>query len=112
MSWRRNTLYWLSRISQTANVTKRSQKGAKKELKRSQKGAKKELKNRAQIKNGILQRMQENPAITQRELMEEFELTRKQIQTIIKELQENQRVERQGSARSGKWVVKHIQKTD
>ena len=91
---------------------KRSQKGAEKEPKRSQKGAEKELKNRAQIKNGILQRMQENPAITQRELMEEFELTRKQIQTIIKELQENELVERQGSARSGKWVVKHIQKTD
>ena len=85
---------------------------AEKEPKRSQKGAEKELKNRAKIKNGILQHMQENPAITQRELMEEFELTRKQIQTIIKELQENELVERQGSARSGKWVVKHIQKTD
>ena len=91
---------------------KRSQKGAEKEPKRSRKGAEKELKNRAKIKNGILQHMQENPAITQRELMEEFELTRKQIQTIIKELQENEFVERQGSARSGKWVVKHIQKTD
>ena len=78
------------------------------ELKGSQKGAEKELKNRAQIKNGILQRMQENPAITQRKLMEEFELTRKQIQTIIKELQENGIVERQGPARSGKWVVKQI----
>ena len=85
---------------------KGSQKGAEKEPKRGQKGAEKELKNRAQIKNGILQRMQENPAITQRKLMEEFELTRKQIQTIIKELQENGFVERQGSARSGKWVVK------
>lgn len=90
------------------NELKGSQKGAEKEPKRSQKGAEKELKNRAQIKNGILQRMQENPAITQRELMEEFELTRKQIQTIIKELQENEFVERQGSARSGKWVVKQI----
>ena len=95
------------------NELKESQKGAEKELKgaekepkRSQKGAEKELKNRAQIKNGILQRMQENPAITRRKLMEEFELTRKQIQTIIKELQENGFVERQGSARSGKWVVK------
>ena len=95
------------------NELKGSQKGAEKELKgaekepkRSQKGAEKELKNRAQIKNGILQRMQENPVITQRKLMEEFELTRKQIQTIIKELQENGFVERQGSARSGKWVVK------
>ena len=56
--------------------------------------------------------MQENPAITQPELMEEVELTRKQIQTIIKKLQENGFVERQGSARSGKWVVKQIQKTD
>ena len=83
-------------------------KGAEKEPKRSQKGAEKELKNRAQIKNGVLQHMQENPAITQRKLMEEFELTRKQIQTIIKELQENGIVERQGPARSGKWVVKQI----
>ena len=90
------------------NELKGSQKGAEKEPKRSQKGAEKELKNRAQIKNGILQRMQENPAITQRKLMEEFELTRKQIQTIIKELQENGIVERQGPARSGKWVVKQI----
>ena len=90
------------------NELKGSQKGAEKEPKRSPKGAEKELKNRAQIKNGILQRMQENPAITQRELMEEFELTRKQIQTIIKELQENEFIERQGSARSGKWVVKQI----
>ena len=81
-------------------------KGAEKEPKRSQKGAEKELKNRSKIKSGVLQHMQENPAITQRKLMEEFELTRKQIQTIIKELQENELVERQGSARSGKWVVK------
>ena len=90
------------------NELKGSQKGAEKEPKRSQKGAEKELKNRAKIKNGILQRMQENPAITQRKLMEEFELIRKQIQTIIKELQENGIVERQGPARSGKWVVKQI----
>ena len=81
-------------------------KGAEKEPKRSQKGAEKELKNRSKIKSGVLQHMQENPAITQRKLMEEFELTRKQIQTIIKELQENGFVERQDSARSGKWVVK------
>ena len=81
-----------------------------KELKRSQKGAKKEPKREpkdgAEIRNGILQRMQENPAITQLKLMEEFELTRKQVQIIIKDLQKNGFVERQGSNRSGKWVVK------
>ena len=38
--------------------------------------------------------------------MEEFELTRKQIQLMIKDLQKNGLVERQGSNRSGKWVVK------
>lgn len=50
--------------------------------------------------------MRENPAITQTKLMEEFELTRKQIQLMIKDLQKNGLVERQGSNRSGKWVVK------
>ena len=77
---------------------KRSRKGAKKEPKRSQKGAK--------INDDILQRMQENPAITQLKLMEEFELTRKQVQTVIKNLQKKGFVERQGSNRNGKWVVK------
>lgn len=50
--------------------------------------------------------MQENPAITQLKLMEKFELTRKQVQIIIKDLQKNGFVERQGSNRSGKWIVK------
>lgn len=49
--------------------------------------------------------MQENPAITQLKLIEEFELTRKQVQIIIKDLQKNGFVERQGSNRSGKWIV-------
>ena len=82
---------------------KRSQKGAKKEPKRSRK---REPKDGAEIRKDILQRMQENPAITQLKLMEEFELTRKQVQIIIKDLQKNGFVERQGSNRSGKWVVK------
>ena len=38
--------------------------------------------------------------------MEEFDLSRKQIQKIIKDLREEGRVERQGSNRSGKWIVK------
>lgn len=39
-------------------------------------------------------------------LMEEFNLSRKQIQKIIKDLREDGLVERQGSNRNGKWIVK------
>lgn len=79
------------------------QKGTKKELKRSQK---KEPKKGAERKLDILQRMEENPSITQVKLMEEFNLTRKQVQKIIKDLREDKLVERQGSNRSGTWIVK------
>lgn len=51
-------------------------------------------------------RMAENPAITQVKLMEEFGLTRKQVQRVIKELREAGLLEREGSNRSGKWIVK------
>lgn len=54
----------------------------------------------------ILQRMKENPTITQVILTEEFHLTRKQVQNIIKNLREKGLVERQGSNRNGKWIVK------
>ncbi len=53
-----------------------------------------------------MQRLEENPEITQVKLMEEFDLSRKQIQKIIKDLREEGIVERQGSNRSGKWIVK------
>ena len=79
------------------------QKGTKKELKRSKK---KEPKKGAERKLDILQRMEENPSITQVKLMEEFNLTRKQVQKIIKDLREDKLVERQGSNRSGTWIVK------
>ena len=89
--------------SENKKELKRSRKGAEKEPKRSRK---REPKDGAEIRKDILQRMQENPAITQLKLMEEFELTRKQVQIIIKDLQKNGFVVRQGSNRSGKWVVK------
>ena len=44
--------------------------------------------------------------ITQVKLMEEFNLTRKQVQKLIKDLREDGLIERLGSNRSGKWVVK------
>lgn len=71
-----------------------------------QKGAKKRSQKGAEKKWDILQRMKEDSAITQVRLMEEFDLTRKQVQKIIKDLREDGFVERQGSNRSGKWIVK------
>ena len=54
----------------------------------------------------ILNRMRENPFVTQVKLMEEFNLSRKQIQNIIQYLRQNGMVDREGSNRSGKWIVK------
>ena len=48
----------------------------------------------------VLRRMEENPMITQVKLMEEFDLTRKQVQKLIKDLREDGLVERKGSNRS------------
>ena len=73
---------------------------------RNRKGAKKEPKKGAEKKLDVLRRMEENPMITQVKLMEEFNLTRKQVQKLIKDLREDGLIERQGSNRSGKWVVK------
>lgn len=53
-------------------------------------------------------RMDKDPEITQVKLMEELDLSRKQVQKIIKDLQEDGLVERQGSNRSGKWIVKKL----
>jgi len=72
----------------------------------NQKGAKKELKNGADRKIDILYRMEENPEVTQVKLMEEFDLSRKQIQRLIKDMREEGLVERRGSNRNGKWIVK------
>lgn len=40
--------------------------------------------------------------------MNELMLTRKQIQTDIKELQEEGKLERERSNRKGCWVIKHV----
>ena len=72
----------------------------------NKKEPKKEPKKGAEKKWDILQRMKEESTITQVKLMEEFNLTRKQVQKIIKDLREDGLVERKGSNRSGKWIVK------
>ena len=74
------------------------EKGAKVESKGAKKGTERSLE--------ILNRMRENPFVTQVKLMEEFNLSRKQIQNIIQYLRLNGLVEREGSNRSGKWIVK------
>lgn len=71
-------------------------------MRQGQKGAKKGTERSLEILN----RMRENPFVTQVKLMEEFHLSRKQIQNIIQYLRLNGLVEREGSNRSGKWIVK------
>ena len=74
------------------------EKGVKVDAKGAKKGTERRLE--------ILNRMRENPFVTQVKLMEEFNLSRKQIQNIIQYLRLNVLVEREGSNRSGKWIVK------
>ena len=88
-----------------AKGAKVTQKGAEVEPEGAeveQKGAKKGTERSLEILN----RMRENPFVTQVKLMEEFNLSRKQIQNIIQYLRQNGMVDREGSNRSGKWIVK------
>ena len=85
---------------------KQSSKGAKKEPKRSRK---KEPKKGTKRKQAVLELLAENPGMTQIQLMEELNLSRKQIQRDIKELQEEGALVREGSNRNGRWVVKNIE---
>lgn len=60
----------------------------------------------AERKRAILKILAENPMITQTQLMEEMNLTRKQIQNDMKELQKEGVLVREGTNRKGRWVVK------
>lgn len=44
--------------------------------------------------------------MTQTMLMDTLELSRKQVQRVIKELQEQDMLNREGSNRNGRWIVK------
>ena len=95
--------YFISRIFVHESFLKEeesapNQKGAKKEPKRSQKGAENKLE--------ILEKLKDNPEATQVKLMKEFNLSRKQIQRIFNDLQEEGLVERQGPNNGGRWIVK------
>ena len=88
-----------------ANKTNDNIKGAEKESKRSQKGAKKEPKKGAERKQDILKLIKSDASVTQTRIMEELHLTRKQVQKDMKELQEMHILEREGSNRSGRWII-------
>ena len=97
--------YFITRLFIHKAFMKQGQKGAEvgqKGVEVRQKGAKKGIERSLEILN----RMRENPFVTQVKLMEEFNLSRKQIQNIIQYLRLNGLVEREGSNRSGKWIVK------
>lgn len=51
----------------------------------------------------------ENPMMTQIQLMDEMNLTRKQVQKDMKELQEEGVLVRKGTNRSGHWMVKEYE---
>ncbi len=78
----------------------------KEEPKRSQKGAEKEPKKGAERRQAILELLEKNPTMTQLMLMDRLNLSRKQIQKVIKDLQEQSFLEREGSNRNGRWIVK------
>ena len=96
--------YFISRFY----IHKGFQNVLKKEPKRSRKGAEKELKKGTERKQVILELLLENPAMTQTQLMEKLELTRKQIQTDIKELRNEGILECKGSNRNGYWIIKSM----
>lgn len=88
----------IKKSQKRAEVTHKGAEVGSKGAKVDQKGTERSLE--------ILNRMRENPFVTQVKLMEEFNLSRKQIQNIIQYLRLNGLVEREGSNRSGKWIVK------
>ena len=76
-----------------------------KEPKRSQKGAEKEPIKGAERKKEILKLIKVNSTITQVEIMKELDLTRKQVQKDMKELQEMHIIAREGTNRRGRWII-------
>ena len=53
----------------------------------------------------ILKLIKVNSTITQVEIMKELDLTRKQVQKDMKELQEMHIIAREGTNRRGRWII-------
>lgn len=74
-------------------------------LTQNQKGVEKEPIKGAERKQAILRLVSQNPTITQSQIMEQMNLTRKQVQKDMKELQDEGVLVREGKNRSGYWLV-------
>lgn len=81
------------------NYEKGAEKGAKKGAERKNKQRMKERKE------GILFLIKQNPYITQTEIMELLNLSRKQVQNIMKILINQGQIQRVGSNRNGYWEI-------
>jgi len=53
----------------------------------------------------ILAAIKENPNITVRTMVEDLGISKNTVLRIIKELQENRTIKREGSTKKGRWVV-------
>lgn len=82
-------------------ISECAKKGAKK-------GAEKELKKGAERKQIMLELLSEYLIMTQTDLIDKWELTRKQIQTDIKDLKNEGILERKGFNRNGYWIVNKV----
>ena len=74
----------------------------------AKKGAEKELKKGAERKQIMLELLSEYLIMTQTDLIDKLELTRKQIQTDIKDLKNEGILERKGFNRNGYWIVNKV----
>ncbi len=61
--------------------------------------------HRAERVQLILAAIKEDPNITVRAMVEDLGISKNTLLQIIKELQENGTVKREGSARKGRWVM-------
>ena len=72
------------------------------------KRSQKELKKGAERKQIMLELLSEYLIMTQTDLIDKWELTRKQIQTDIKDLKNEGILERKGFNRNGYWIVNKV----
>lgn len=62
-------------------------------------------KHRTERVRLILSAIMENPHVTVRGLADDLDIPQNTVSRILKELQENGTIKREGSARKGCWVV-------
>ena len=76
------------------------------EFDKAQNKAQNKAQGGALNRESILLILREKPSITQTELAETMNLSRRSVQTIMKALIDEGIIERSGSKKSGTWIVK------